>query len=211
MTVDRVQGTAITIVNDGSRCIHSRYCVLNLPQVCVPNSPGEWIFPDAAPVDAVIAMVTACPSGALRYERNDGLAGEAPPGVNHLRIHENGPYSVHADLTMPGHDTGFRATLCRCGQSAKKPFCDGAHAAVGFTATGEPAAQDSAPLDPRGGPLTVTPAPNGPLMVSGALEICGASGHTLNRVTRTALCRCGASGNKPYCDGSHARIGFVAP
>ena len=38
-----------------------------------------------------------------------------------------------------------------------------------------------------------------------------ASGHTLGRVTRTALCRCGASGNKPYCDGSHVKIGFVAP
>ena len=61
----------------------------------------------------------------------------------------------------------------------------------------------------RDGPLTVTPAPNGPLRVQGPLEIATGTGRTILRTTETYLCRCGASANKPYCDGSHKRIGFV--
>jgi CDGSH-type Zn-finger protein len=34
------------------------------------------------------------------------------------------------------------------------------------------------------------------------------TGRTINRVTKAVLCRCGHSANKPYCDGSHTRVGF---
>ncbi len=47
-------------------------------------------------------------------------------------------------------------------------------------------------------------------MVEGALEICAASGRTVSRQTKTWLCRCGHSQDKPFCDGSHAKAGFVA-
>ncbi|MCI0736974.1 MAG: CDGSH iron-sulfur domain-containing protein [Beijerinckiaceae bacterium] len=52
--------------------------------------------------------------------------------------------------------------------------------------------------------------PNGPLIVSGSIEIVSGTGRTINRMMRAALCRCGESQNKPYCDGSHARTGFEA-
>jgi CDGSH-type Zn-finger protein len=60
----------------------------------------------------------------------------------------------------------------------------------------------------RNGPLKVDPAVNGPLVVSGNLEICAGTGRTVARVTKTALCRCGHSKNKPFCDGSHVAAGF---
>ncbi|MFX5785542.1 CDGSH iron-sulfur domain-containing protein [Acinetobacter baumannii] len=44
--------------------------------------------------------------------------------------------------------------------------------------------------------------------VTGNLELCAGTGRTFDRVTKTWLCRCGGSANKPYCDGTHRRIGF---
>ena len=61
--------------------------------------------------------------------------------------------------------------------------------------------KESAQLATRDGALTITPYPNGPLGVAGPVEIISGTGRTVNRVERTALCRCGHSANKPYCDG----------
>jgi CDGSH-type Zn-finger protein len=55
---------------------------------------------------------------------------------------------------------------------------------------------------------TVEPRPNGPLFVRGPLRIVDPDGRLIREDTRVALCRCGASENKPFCDGSHLRIGF---
>ncbi|HUN92154.1 MAG TPA: CDGSH iron-sulfur domain-containing protein [Burkholderiaceae bacterium] len=52
---------------------------------------------------------------------------------------------------------------------------------------------------------------NGPLHVKGSLEIVSGTGRTIARATEAWLCRCGQSANKPYCDGSHKRVGFEAP
>ena len=204
-------GEQVTILVRGARCIHSRNCVLDRPDVFVPNAPGAWVHPERASPEAVAALAHNCPSGAIAYARRDGGAPEVAPMVNVIRIRENGPLAVHADLGVAGDRSSFRATLCRCGASQRKPYCDGSHAAAGFQATGEPAAKESAPLPQRDGPLAVTPYPNGPLGITGPVEICTGTGRTVARTQQTALCRCGASGAKPFCDGSHARIGFLAP
>jgi len=208
---DEYKGSHVTVVNDGKRCIHSRYCVLNLNQVFVPNVDGPWIKPDAASREAVIAVVEKCPSGSLRYRPEGDAAPEHAPTVNTVRVWENGPLALHAELDVAGDTESFRATLCRCGKSFNKPYCDGMHLKSGFQATGEPAAQDSETLAVRNGPLKVMPTLNGPLHVEGALEICTASGHTVSRMMETWLCRCGHSRNKPFCDGSHEAAGFTAP
>ena len=49
---------------------------------------------------------------------------------------------------------------------------------------------------------------NGPLMVHGTLEVTNANGSVETRKRSTAFCRCGASENKPYCDGQHNTINF---
>jgi uncharacterized Fe-S cluster protein YjdI len=50
--------------------------------------------------------------------------------------------------------------------------------------------------------------PNGPLMVFGIVSVKDSTGTITRKSNATAFCRCGASGNKPYCDGSHKKIGF---
>lgn len=49
---------------------------------------------------------------------------------------------------------------------------------------------------------------NGPVLIYGNIKIKDANGIETTRNKVTALCRCGASSNKPYCDGTHAKIGF---
>ncbi len=208
--VETVASRDITITFDSGRCIHSRHCVLDAPRVFQANTPGQWIHPEAMPAEAVAAVALSCPSGAIRYRRHDGGADEVAPEVNQLRVRENGPYALHAELVVDGADDGFRATLCRCGMSKKKPWCDGSHVDAGFVASGEPKTGDVTALAVRSGPLRVTPTANGPLRVAGNLEICSGTGRTVARVVETALCRCGHSGNKPFCDGSHRAAGFVA-
>ena len=208
--IDEYKGSHLTVVNDGKRCIHSRYCVLNLPGVFKPNVDGPWIAPDAASAEAVIAVVSKCPSGALRYRPEGAVPAEGAPGVNTIRVWEDGPLAVHAELDVAGDTSSRRATLCRCGKSFNKPYCDGMHRKAGFKATGEPESGEVQALAIKNGPLKVTPTRNGPLQVEGALEICAASGRTVSRASETWLCRCGQSQNKPFCDGSHEKAGFAA-
>jgi CDGSH-type Zn-finger protein/uncharacterized Fe-S cluster protein YjdI len=210
MAIEIVKGKSVTIHFDGERCVHSRNCVLDHPDVFVPNVEGEWIHPDAASAEEVMRIAKNCPSGAIRCARDDGGDQEAAPNVNSVRVRENGPLAFNAPLRVRGVDNGLRATLCRCGASNRKPWCDGSHAAIGFVATGEPAVVDSQPLAARDGELRIDPQKDGPLKVSGNLEIVSGTGHTVNRVAETFLCRCGQSRNKPYCDGSHRRVGFLA-
>ena len=58
--------------------------------------------------------------------------------------------------------------------------------------------------------VTITIAKNGPLIVNGAVELKDADGNSYPAKERMALCRCGASTTKPFCDGTHSKIGFQA-
>ncbi len=58
-------------------------------------------------------------------------------------------------------------------------------------------------------PSTVQAIPNGPLLLRGDLHVVTGDGATIARETRLALCRCGASERKPFCDNGHRRIGFT--
>ncbi|TAE23378.1 MAG: hypothetical protein EAZ91_22190 [Cytophagales bacterium] len=58
------------------------------------------------------------------------------------------------------------------------------------------------------GESVVEVLPNGPLMVYGNLIVKDSAGNETPKHKVTAFCRCGASSNKPYCDGSHVRVGF---
>ena len=208
MGIESVRGKQVVIHFDGARCIHSRHCVLERPDVFVPNVEGEWIHLDRATVAEVAMLAHACPSGAIRYEPLDGSPGEVAPIVNTVRLRESGPLAFTAALQLAGQDAGPRVTLCRCGASTHKPFCDGSHMATAFAASGESASEASQPLAQRDGTLVVDPRPNGPLHLTGNLEIVTGTGRTINRVTETWLCRCGQSSNKPYCDGTHKKVGF---
>ena len=218
-----------------------------------------------------------------------------------ITVTRDGPYLVEGSVPMArqtivaddsGNSIGWRhgeqfetqttITLCRCGHSANKPFCDGSHVRVGFDGT-ETATRDSylAQATEQDGPtLILTDAealcafarfcdlagqvwnlveqrgpeaarltaheaglcPSGrlvawdratkealepdldpsigivedpvegvagPIWVRGGIPISAADGQAYEVRNRVTLCRCGSSGNKPFCDGSHASIGFT--
>jgi CDGSH-type Zn-finger protein/uncharacterized Fe-S cluster protein YjdI len=208
--VEIATSPGVTVMFEARRCIHSRFCVLWQPQVYKANVQGPWIDPAADSVEAVVAVAHNCPSGAIRYERHDGRPDEQAPAVNLINVRENGPLAVRAAIILNKQAIGYRATLCRCGASKNKPFCDNSHHEVEFAASGEPKTIETAALVSRNGPLQIQTQPNGPLRVQGNLEICSGTGRTVKRTTGEALCRCGHSANKPFCDGSHVGAGFVA-
>jgi CDGSH-type Zn-finger protein/uncharacterized Fe-S cluster protein YjdI len=206
--VERIPGSALELIYEGKRCIHSRFCVTLAPQVFLANVKGPWIHPDAMPVERLVDIAHACPSGAIRYQRRDGQPEEGAPPVNLAGVREAGPYAFRGTLVIDGTPAPYRATLCRCGASRNKPYCDGSHHEIGFSASGEPQSGSTDMLPSRDGPLAIDPQPNGPLSVRGNLEITSGTGRVVARVTSATLCRCGGSAMKPFCDGTHARIGF---
>jgi CDGSH-type Zn-finger protein/uncharacterized Fe-S cluster protein YjdI len=206
--VDYVEGEKLTVLYEGKKCIHARFCVTWSPNVFLANREGPWIVPDAMDAERLVGVAHACPSGAIRYVRKDGRPDEAAPPVNLIMVREGGPYGVRADIRLDGKNAHYRATLCRCGASKNKPFCDGSHHEIGFAASGEPATGKADSLAVRDGPLAIDPEPDGPLQVRGNLEIVSGTGRRVACVTQARLCRCGGSANKPFCDNTHARIGF---
>jgi CDGSH-type Zn-finger protein len=105
-----------------------------------------------------------------------------------------------------------RLALCRCGASHNKPYCDGSHTKAGFKDAGAlPPADDGADepaVATDGALLSVSPTTNGPLHCTGALAVIGTDGRS-TVTSQTWLCRCGGSKSKPFCDGTHKRIGFA--
>lgn len=100
--------------------------------------------------------------------------------------------------------------LCRCGHSANKPFCDGSHRKVGFDDPGVIQGGRLVPGDEEeGAAVRIVCATNGPLLVRGPLTVVASDGTTVQG-TKGALCRCGVSTTKPFCDGSHKETGFEA-
>ncbi len=209
--IETAEGRDLVIEFETKRCIHARYCVLQQPGVFKANVVGPWIAPDdATSTEGLVAVALNCPSGAIRFRRKDGGPDETAPPVNLIQVRENGPLAVRAAIVLDGAAAGFRATLCRCGKSGNKPFCDGSHVGVQFAASGEPATADGSPLAVRDGPLDIRPQKNGPLAVHGNAEVISGTGRTIRKGVDLMLCRCGGSGSKPYCDGTHARIGFMS-
>ena len=209
--VDEIEAENLTLLYELKKCIHSRFCVTWAPQVFLPNVVGPWILPDELDVERMVDIAHVCPSGAIRYRRKDGKPEEAVPVVNTIQIREGGPYAVRAEIQLDGAAPEFyRATLCRCGASKNKPFCDGSHHAVNFSATGEPATIEAKAgmLEVRNGPLAIDPQPDGPLAVRGNMEFMSGTGRVVARMQAAKLCRCGGSNTKPFCDGTHKTNGF---
>lgn len=207
----RYEGRALTVAYDARRCIHAAECVRGAPNVFNPNAK-PWIEPADASADTLAGVIYRCPTGALKLERADG-AREPIPTQNSATLTRDGPTYLRGDLTLLARDGSVeladtRMALCRCGASQNKPLCDGSHRKVGFRHAATFAAPETPPADVEGGALTIRQRPNGPLMCTGPLVVIGADGRSAFAES-TFLCRCGASANKPYCDGTHKRIGFV--
>ncbi|MBW2588088.1 MAG: CDGSH iron-sulfur domain-containing protein [Deltaproteobacteria bacterium] len=198
---------------DGRLCIHIGECG-RAPNDLFVGGRQPWCQPDQVSPDEVAEVVNRCPTGALTYLRKDGGEVEAADAENVVSVMYNGPLYVRGDLEVEGASADmsgvrFRAALCRCGQSKNKPFCDNSHEDAGFKDYGAVGDGDEG-FDAPGGTLKVGRAPNGPLLLSGNFSIVSASGRKAWKGTKAALCRCGHSQNKPFCDGAHKKAGFEA-
>jgi len=195
----------------GGLCIHIGECGRAKGELFV-GGRQPWCQPDLASDDEVKDVVMRCPTGALSVEFDDGSIPETASPENTINVAYNGPLFVRGQLEIDGSPSdapglNFRAALCRCGQSKNKPFCDNSHEAAGFKdfgAVGEVGDHDVG----SGGPLAITAAKDGPLLIKGNVMIVSGSGRSSWRGTQVALCRCGASKNKPFCDGGHKTAGF---
>lgn len=213
------KGLTLTVTFDAGRCIHAAECVRGLPKVFDP-ARKPWVDPDGASATAIMGVVERCPSGALQYRFGNGTKSERPPRTASVVVAPAGPLHLRGDLRVLRAEAGeliaagTRVALCRCGQSARKPFCDGAHAKAGFadaaTVVEIPAPKAPPGESPPAPALEVRVRADGPLKVSGEFQFQDPSGRVLGACSEAALCRCGASRNKPFCDGSHREAGFTA-
>jgi CDGSH-type Zn-finger protein len=135
--------------------------------------------------------------------------------MNTILVTENGPLECNGEFQLMAADGTHLARktqtwLCRCGRSADKPYCDGSHEKTGFI--DDSAAQPASAVSGGRslGPVRVTLHTNGPLKLNGPFEVSHPSAGVLLRGEETALCRCGQSKRKPFCDGTHRQIEFVA-
>lgn len=129
------QGKAITIYDNRDICSHRGYCTGELPTVFRKEEP--WIDPDGDTVEKIIAVCDKCPSGALSYSLNGQERAQGQKREGKIRLSErhfgyHGPYDVTGNVRLQGAkdrdpESATKMTLCRCGHSKNKPFCDGEH------------------------------------------------------------------------------------
>ncbi|MGA9271058.1 MAG: (4Fe-4S)-binding protein [Lutimonas sp.] len=133
--VKRYKKDDLTIVWEPAKCIHSAVCVKMLPEVYDPNA-NPWIQPENGSVQQLKSQIEKCPSGALTYELEGSVSATGQDGLE-VEIMENGPILIKGKLNIT-HPSGAveskdkTTAFCRCGASASKPYCDGAHRKIDF-------------------------------------------------------------------------------
>ncbi|MEX1270678.1 MAG: CDGSH iron-sulfur domain-containing protein [Balneolaceae bacterium] len=212
----KYKGKEITVQYDVNRCIHARKCVEGLPDVFDPKKK-PWITPDEASAENLADVIESCPTGALHYRIKSSSRVETAPSGNRISLQPNGPVYFYGDIEIQDADGNIlledtRLALCRCGGAENKPLCDNSHKKINFRA-GTEADLTKMPEEPADNPqgrLVLKLMKNGPVLVEGnyTIESETISPHTSSK--SIALCRCGESSTKPFCDGTHRTNGFEA-
>jgi uncharacterized Fe-S cluster protein YjdI len=133
--VKKYKKDELTVVWEPAKCIHSGVCVKMLPKVYDPESK-PWIKTENGSIEQLKAQIDKCPSGALTYEfENKGSTSNTDPFQ--IEILKDGPILIKGQLMVKlpsgGEELKDKMTaFCRCGASANKPYCDGAHRKAGF-------------------------------------------------------------------------------
>ena len=136
------------------------------------------------------------------------------PG-NTIMVRPNGPLICGSEVQVIIQDADGNLiaedkelALCRCGQSTQKPFCDGSHKANEAELEEEFTDEKSEPLPGQHGELIITVKPDAMLLIKSPVTIFSRSGQSVTTRCKGALCRCGQSKHKPFCDISHKQCGF---
>ncbi len=124
----------ITVSDDRSICVHAGFCGNRHTNVWKQTKDMS----ESTVRLAVINEVEKCPSGAITYRFDGDEADTEPDYPVQIGVIDDGPLWVTGAIpvtTSEGVELEVRnrVTLCRCGQSANKPLCDGAHKEAGFT------------------------------------------------------------------------------
>ena len=140
-------GKEIVIHDNRGICSHAGYCTSRLPSVW-KMGVEPWIDPDGDTAEKMINQVRMCPSGALSYSI-DGVEHRNQDRDPEIHVTKDGPLYVRGGIELVDVEKGEEAsdehyTLCRCGWSKNKPFCDGSHWYVKFRDAGLPIVDESA-------------------------------------------------------------------
>ena len=132
--------------------------------------------------------------------------------ANKIIVRPDGPLVITGNIIIRDASSNIlledsEAWLCRCGQTAKPPFCDGAHKKTSFEDAADINDQrkqdlenSDAKTDTR---LEITVRENAMLLCNGPVTITNKQQTQSTTRNKVALCRCGKSNNKPFCDASH--------
>ena len=133
--------------------------------------------------------------------------------TNRVTVKPNGPLIFQGRIRLENAEGATLAedsemVLCRCGQSSNKPFCDGSHQTHDFV---DAALFHDEKTEPSEGEdeLVITVRSNAMLIAKGPMLISNIDGSATTSRNKAALCRCGYSSNKPFCDASHKKWGFT--
>ncbi len=129
----------LTVVWQPHLCIHSAVCFRSLPEVFRPRE-RPWIQLNAGNELVIKDTVNACPSGALSLDHTPMEEAKADNTITvwqEIKVLKNGPLRIKQPCQITLEDgtvveKPFGVSLCRCGGSADKPFCDGTHKINGF-------------------------------------------------------------------------------
>jgi CDGSH-type Zn-finger protein len=133
--MDEYKGKDITIHDNRGVCSHRGHCTDNAPKV-FRMGVEPWIEPDAQNTEDTALVIRTCPSGALSYLK-EGKLYKNWTHEQGIIVSNNGPYDIqgYIELNDPDGNTPESKehyTLCRCGHSKNKPFCNGQHWHVNF-------------------------------------------------------------------------------
>ena len=128
-------GKTIIIHDNRCVCAHRGHCTDSLPAV-FRLGERPWIDPDGAPPDEIARVIEMCPSGALSYSRHDEMHKNWKTEKKVI-VTRDGPYDVEGGIEFRDErcnhpETTDHYTLCRCGASENKPFCNGRHWDISF-------------------------------------------------------------------------------
>ena len=128
------EGQAVVVKDDRSLCMHAGFCGNRVSNVW--KMVGDTA--DTQVRAQVMAMIEKCPSGALSYALEPEGELVEPSLPQEIGVTPDGSLWVSGGITIERSDgqpfePRNRVTLCRCGQSSKKPLCDGTHKDIGFS------------------------------------------------------------------------------
>jgi len=125
----------ITVIWKPHLCVHAAICFTELPSVFIPYE-RPWIKMDGATTEEIIDIVAQCPTQAISYYWNH-KGQKTEEEKTEVVIIKNGPFLIKGSfkvLDIDGNEIVSEnpASLCRCGQTKDRPFCDGSHIQYDF-------------------------------------------------------------------------------